>query len=325
MSQMTLGIDVSKETLDVALLNAGGLRYRRFANSEAGYAQLVHWLRQAGAETLHACLEATGQYSEGVATYLYERGYPVSVMNPLCIKAYAASRLRRYKTDKGDAEVLARYCQKETPALWTPPPDSFRELHALVRHLDALKNMRQQERNRLTSGVTSERVCADLEAHVAFLDAQIQQLTQDIAAFIDQHPDLKQQKELLMSIPGIGATTATTLLSEVRDFRAFDGARQLAAYAGLVPKRHDSGTSVHKKPRLAKMGNAKLRKALYLPAIVARKHNPLMRNLSERMTKTGHCPMEIIGAIMRKLLHLAYGVIKTGTPFDPAHAATFAA
>lgn len=246
------------------------------------------------------------------------------MVNPARIKAYAASTLRRFKSDKGDAELIARFCQKEAPARWTPPPESFRELQALVRHLEDLKGLRQQERNRLQAEPGSPRVREDLEAHIGFLDGQIAQVTQDIHDHIDRYPELKHRKDLLTSIPGIGETTAAVLLGEVRDLLAFSSPRQLAAYAGLVPEPRDSGTSVHRRPRLSKRGNARLRKALYLPAVVAKRHNPLLRDLSERMTKTGHCPMAILGAIMRKLLHLAYGVIKTGRPFDPDYAKTLA-
>lgn len=319
MGQVVLGIDVSKDKLDVALLDGQKLRHRQVSNDPTGYARLVAWIRSVSSEQVHVCLEATGQYGDGIAAYLFQRGYAVSVVNPARIKAYAESKLRRFKNDKGDAELIAVYCQKECPTLWSPPDDSLRELQYLVRHLEDLKSMRQQERNRLQSGVTSLRVKADLATHIAFLDEQIERLGKDINRHIDDHPELKRQKQLLRSIPGIGDLTAAVLLGEIRDIRSFQGARQLAAYAGLVPEQRDSGTSVHRKPRLAKRGNAHLRKALYMPAIVARKHNPLMKDLSDRMLATGHCAMAIIGAIMRKLLHLVYGVIKTGKMFDPNH------
>jgi transposase len=325
MSQAVLGIDVSKDKLDVVLLQGEGRQHQQVANSASGYVRLVGWLRRAGVEEVHACLEATGQYGEGVAQYLYAQGYQVSVVNPARIKAYGDSKLRHSKNDKADAALIATYCQRERPALWTPPEESVRELQALVRHLEDLKNTRQQQRNRLQSGGSSARVRADLEALVAFLDQQIKEVTQEIRDHIKRHPDLKRQHQLLKSIPGIGSLTAAVLLGEVRDIRGFLSARQLAAYAGLVPRQHESGSSVHKKPRLSKRGNAHLRKALYLPAVVAMTHNPLMRALRERMAKTGHTKMAIIGAIMRKLLHLAYGVIKTGQPFDPHHACLVAA
>jgi transposase len=320
MSQVALGIDVSKDTLDVVLLEGDKVRFHQVPNTSAGHARLGKWLLPVQGKGVHVCLEATGQYGDGIATYLHEQGYAVSVVNPARIKAYASSKLRRFKSDKGDAELIAVYCQRESPALWTPPDESVRELQYLVRHLDDLKKMRQQERNRLQSGVTSSRVRNDLTAHIAFLDEQIKRLTSDIRHHIDQHPDLKQQKDLLKSIPGIGELTAAVILGEVHDLRSFASARQLAAYAGLAPEQRESGSSVRHKTRLAKSGNAHLRKALYMPAVVARRCNPVMIALSERMLQTGHCVMQIIGAIMRKLLHLAYGVIKTGKPFDPLHA-----
>jgi len=324
MSQVVLGIDVSKETLDVALLQEADLKHGKFLNTKEGFARLLRWLHKAGAEDLHACLEATGQYSDAVAEYLYTHAYRVSVVNPARIKAYASSKLRRFKSDKGDAEIIALYCQKEEPESWTPPPASFRELQQMVRYLDDLKKELQQQKNRLEAGGTSLRVQAYLKVQIADTSMLVKQITQDIQNHINQHPDLKAQRDLLKSIPGIGDITAAALLGEVRDLRAFESARQLAAYAGLVPEQRTSGTSLHKKPRLVKRGNAHLRTALYMPAITARKHNPLMQELSKRMELTHHCPMAIIGAIMRKLLHLAYGVIKTGKPFNPEHGKAFA-
>ena len=320
MSPAVLGIDVSKDKLDVILRQGEKQRHYQVANTPSGYERLVEWLQRARVEELHACLEATGHYGEGVAQHLYEQGYQVSVVNPARIKAYGDSKLRHNKSDPADAALIALFCEREQPTLWTPPEESVRELQALVRHLDDLKNTRQQQRNRLQAGISSPRVRADLEALITFLDKQIEALLREIERHIGRHPDLKQQHELLKSIPGIGALTAAVLLGEVRDIRGFGSARQLAAYAGLVPKQYDSGSSVHKKPRLAKRGNAHLRKALYMPALVAMKYNPLMQALRERMAKTGHSTMAIIGAVMRKLLHLAYGVIKTGKPFDPHHA-----
>ncbi len=323
MRQLSLGIDVAKETLDVVLLDRDVSHYQQVPNTPAGHAQLAQWLqRKAQGERVHACLEATGQYGDGIATYLCELGHPVSVVNPARIKAYAASRLRRFKHDKGDAELIATYCQREQPELWTPPGESFSELRAMTRHLEDLKKMRQQESNRLKSGMTSPRVLAALQEHLAFLDAQIKELSDDIDRHSNEDRELKAQKDLLTSIPGIGSLTAAKLLSEVRDFGAFLNAPQLAAYAGLVPEQYRSGTSVWSKARLSRKGNAHLRKALYMPALVALRHNPLIVALKARMEKTGHRPMEIVGAAMRKLLHLAYGVIKTGKPFDPNHAQT---
>jgi transposase len=139
---------------------------------------------------------------------------------------------------------------------------------------------------------------------------------------IDQNPSLSQQRDLLISIPGIGEATAAKLLAEIVDINRYRSARQVAAFAGLVAKHRESGSSVRGKPRLCKVGTARLRKALYFPAIVATHHNPIIRAVSQRLKERGKCPMLIIGAAMRKLIHIAYGVLKSGKPFDPDYGKT---
>ena len=138
-----------------------------------------------------------------------------------------------------------------------------------------------------------------------------------IRSHIDSHPGLKGQRDLLLSIPGIGETTAAKLLAEIMDVKLYESARQLAAFAGLAPRPHESGSSVRRKARLSKSGAPRLRKALYFPAVVAMRHNPYVRAMSERLKERGKCPMQVIGAAMRKLIHIAYGVLKSGRPFDP--------
>ncbi len=187
----------------------------------------------------------------------------------------------------------------------------------MVRHLDALQAMRQQERNRLSSGVTAADVIDCLQQHIAFLDQQIADLKQRVKQHINQHPQLKQQRELLISIPGLGDTTVAVLLAEIPDIQAFDRAPQLAAYAGLTPQHHRSGSSVRRPTHISKRGNARLRRALYFPAMVAMRHNPILRAFAQRLQAAGHAPMSIIVAVMRKLLHLAFGIIKSGQLFDP--------
>jgi transposase len=318
MEPLILGIDVAKATLDTALMNAQIWKNKQFENTPAGYQQIEAWLKRLrGTEQVHICLEATGQYGDGVAKYLHEQGYLVSVVNPARIKHYANSKLRRNKTDKADAQLIAEYCEKEKPALWTPPPASFKDLQALVRHLDGLLETRQQETNRLVSGVQTFVVVESLKSLITFLDDQIQKTKQAIQEHINSHPDLALKQSLLISIPGIGDLTAARLLGEVRNILDFEDARQLAAYAGLTPRNVFSGSSVHKKSRLSKTGNANLRKALYMPAISAKHWNPIVSQFCARLSQNGLRPKEVIGAAMRKLLHIAFGVLKSGQPFDP--------
>jgi len=267
-------------------------------------------------------MEATGAYGEALATYLCDAGHVVSVVNPAIIKAYAESHLSRAKTDKADATLIARFCQERKPPAWSPLPREVRELQALVRRLESLLEMRQMEVNRLAAGAAAVSVKESLVEHIAFLDEEIKRTESLIRDHIDQHPQLRGQRQLLISIPGIGDTTAAKLLAEMLDVKLYKSARQLAAFAGLVPRLHESGSSIKRKARLSKTGAPRLRKALYFPAIAAIKYNPCVKELSERLKERGKCPMQIITAAMRKLVHLAYGVLKSGRPFDPSIAKT---
>jgi transposase len=323
MDLFPLGIDIAKAKFDVALVRDGGkLRHKVFPNTLAGFQQLSGWLVKYGAGAIHACMEATGTYGEALAVYLQAAGHLVSVVNPAIIKAFAATEMSRTKTDKADASLIARYCHKHHPSAWSPPPPEISELQALVRRLEALLEMYQQERNRLSAGINSASVKASVQQHINHLDEQITHTQSLICEHINQHPRLKEQRDLLSSIPGIGETTAAKFLAEVIDINHYQSARQVAAFAGLVPRHKESGSSVRGRPKLCKVGTARLRKALYFPAIVATQHNPIIKAMSVRLRERGKCPMVIIGAAMRKLIHLAYGVLKSGKPFDPHHAKT---
>jgi transposase len=218
-----------------------------------------------------------------------------------------------------DAKMLARFVQTQQPAVWTPPPAELRALQALLRRLDALGEMRTQEKNRL--GVAELTVSDSITQHLDYLEVQIEALKAQIQNHIDQHPGLKQQQDLLDSIPGVGSATSAWLIGELNLTR-FDSARQAAAFVGLTPRNHLSGTSVRGKPKLSKHGNSLLRKLLYFPALTAMTHNPLVRALCLRLKAKGKHKMAIIAAAMRKLVHIAFGVIKSGKPFDPTLADT---
>ncbi len=317
MLQTVIGIDVSKETLDVVLLQGQRSWHRVFENGSQGYEHLKSWLVQQQAGPVHACLEATGQYGEGVAECLVGSGCAVSVVNPARIKRYGESKLHRNKTDKADAGLIAEFCAKETPPLWSPPAAFQKHLQALVRHLSDLEGIYQQERNRSLSGIRDEFVLAELQAHLTYLKEHTQTTRQCIQQHIQDTPCLKLQQELLLSIPGIGKITAARLLAELGDIASFENAPQLAAFAGLNPKGNRSGSSVHKKTRISKEGRAFLRYILYMPAIVARRHNPIIRAFCDRLQARGLPKMAIVAAAMRKLLHLVFGVLKHVTPFKP--------
>jgi transposase len=316
-----LGIDIAKRKFDVALLRPEEkYRAKAFANTPAGYAGLIAWIQRHHPGAVHACLEATGTYGEALAAALVDVGYVVSIVNPAIIAAYGRSQLLRTKTDPTDARLIARFCAKEQPAPWVPLPREVRELQALVRRLDALEGMRTQERNRLAAEPSQAAVRASIQHVIDLLEDELRALRERIHDHFDQHPDLRRQRDLLTTIPGIGAATAAVLLGEFGGITRFAEARACAAFAGVTPRRRESGTSIHGKPRLSKVGAPALRKALFFPALTALRHNPIARAMRERLLARGKHRMVIVGAVMRKLVHLAFGVLKTGQPFNAEYA-----
>lgn len=303
--------------MSVCSKKTGKLNTKVFVNTRHGFEQLVRWLDSHQISNLHACLEATGSYGEPLALFLFETGFTVSVANPAAVRAFANAGLSRTKTDKADAELIARFCLAQQPQAWQPPAPEVRELQALVRRLESLIEMRVAEENRFSSGVSTAAVRHSLEQHIAYLIEEIKRAEALIRQHINNHPDLKQQSDLLDSIPGIARTTAALLLAEIVNVKQYSSARQVAAYAGLVPRERRSGSSVRGRVCLSKIGNARLRKALYFPAITALRCSDFFKAWAEPLRTRGKSKMSVIGAAMRKLIHLAYGVIKTGKPFDP--------
>jgi transposase len=322
MTPPYLGLDIGKDQLDAVLLRADHEpEHAQFANTQTGFNQLWRFLKKRQAKHVQVCLEATGLYYEQVADFLHEKGVTVSVVNPARIKAYAASQLARNKTDKLDAQTIADFCRTQQPPAWTPPRTEWRHLRALARHLDDLQTDLQRQHNRLharqQAAESVPTVEDNLKQQINLLQHQIAQIKQAMNDHIDQHPDLKRDRDLMTSIPGIGDLTANKLLAELADITLFDNVRQLVAFAGLNPRHHQSGSSIRGNTKISKMGRASIRAALYMPAIVARTHNPTLRLFADRLEQAGHCAMQIIVAVMRKLLHLLFGILKSGQPFDP--------
>jgi len=312
--QDVIGIDVSKSTLDFALLRNNKLKHKVFKNTPAGHQAALNWLQKNKIKEAHICLESTNIYGDAIATLLYDAGYSVSIVNPARVKGFSQSELLRTKTDKSDAGLIARFCLAMNPSLWTPDPQETRELKGLVRRLEALMEMRHQEANRLE--VAPEIVVNDVKAHITYLDNEIKETRQRIRNHINNNPDLKQKKTLLESIPGIGEATIAVVLSEFSDVSQFKNAKCLAAYIGVAPKERLSGSSVRGRTMMSKTGRSQLRKAFFMPALVALRYNPILIEMKLRLTNSGKAKMAIVGAAMRKLVHLIYGVLKSGLPFD---------
>ena len=308
-----LGIDISKKKFDVALLRGDKLRHKRFNNDKKGFQTLSGWLEKQKVNSVIACMEATGIYGEALSEYLFDQGHAVSVVNPSQIKSFGQSEMVRVKTDKVDAGVIARFCAANKPSLWTPLPMNISQFRDLVRRLESLNAMHRQETNRLEA--VSDVVEAQIHKHLGFLAEEIKAIKALIRTRINDDPDLRQKRDLLKSIPGVGEATINTVLSEFSQIDQFKNAKALAAFVGVTPKIRESGTSVRGRSMMSKMGRSSLRKSFFMPALVALRYNPIIMALKERLTKAGKAKMAIVGAAMRKLIHIIYGVLKHKQPF----------
>ena len=312
-----LGIDISKAKFDVHLIGDQQTWSGQFSNTDQGFKQLNKWLKKRKIDQMHACMEATGSYGEALTYFLHEQEYKVSVVNPKIIKHYGLSKMQRNKTDKLDARLIAQYCQKESPRVWEPPTEEQRTLKAMTRRLEALQADRTREKTRLKAKTHPDMVRESIEESIAFSNQQIEKLEAQIQDHINNNPDeLKEKHQLLTSIPGVGDKTAAILLGELPDIQLFKSSKQVTAFAGLTPKQLQSG-QVHRYGSIYKLGSHRLRNALYFPALTGKRHNPILRDMAERLAERGITGMSAIAALMRKLLQLVYGILKSEQPFDP--------
>jgi transposase len=313
-----LGIDLSKAYFDVTLLKATGDKAQsHFENNASGFKALAQWLKKQGVSQVQACMEATNIYWEKLAQFLYDHGHTVYVVNPARIKGHALSQLRRSKTDKVDGDVIADFCRSHTDLrAWTPPNPEQRKLRNLVRHREDLLNWVVQQKNRLAD-CADDDLKAAWQRLLATCTAEIETVEQQIEQHLAQHPVLQQTYALLRSVKGLGPVACWTLMAEMPDLAEYENAAAAAADAGVTPAHHESGDTVRRKPKMSKVGKATIRGVLYFPALTAMRFNPLIRTFAQRLEKQGKHKMAIIVAVMRKLIHLAYGVLKHKKPFDP--------
>ena len=315
MSNNVIGIDISKSTFDVALIKDHKIQNRKFNNDIKGFNNLKKWLINNNANNIHACMESTGCYGDKLAKYLYDNNFMVSVVNPIRIKGFAQSKLCRVKTDKADCKLIAQFCQLMQPELWKPTAPHIQQLKELVNRLDILTSNKLQESNRIEAS-SSQAVITDIQSHIDFIEEHIKKVQKLILNHIQQHQDLKDKHKLLASIPGVGDKTISIILSSLGNIKEFDSAKQVAAFIGLNPKHRQSGSSLNMISKISKTGDAKLRKAFYMPALVCMRYNPIIHAFSQRLTKAGKPKMVIVIAAMRKLIHIIYGVLKNETLFN---------
>lgn len=314
------GIDVSATTLAVAVqLEGQTLEQRELANTASGHRALIAWLGRRKVP-VRVALEATGIYSLDLALALdAAEGIEVAVLNPKVVNRFAQT-LRRSKTDKADAQVLAEYSRRMPFAAWRAPDREGLRLRTLSRHIYGLTVEHTRATNRLHaaegSSATPRCVVLDLKRSLSGLKRRIARLRQEAVRLIQADAEMRQRFKLLTGMPGIAEISALQLLGELAALSQEMSARQWVAHSGLDPAHEVSGSSIHRPSRISRAGNRHLRRALYMPALVAVQHDPHLKAFYELLQSRHKAKLQALIAVARKLLHAIYGIFKSKTPYD---------
>lgn len=316
MKLAIVGVDISKEWFDADIPQFN--HKERFDQNTSGFKLLLKRLKKYGITKARICMEATGLYFEKLAEFLHTHGHEVVVVNPQCIKAFGRSELRRSKSDAQDAVLIATFCKEKYEQLhiWQPLPPHYKQAREMLRRRQALIDFRTSEKNRLKAGFSSPDVLSSIRAIIVTLDKQIKELERLAFKIVEADPELKELIDLADSVGGISRLTAAIVLFEVP--RVLWSGRLAATFAGVIPAKQSSGTSLNHS-YLSRVGNARLRYALYMPAVVASQKNPVLKSFYKRLLDRGLKKKQALVAVMRKLLHLIFGVLKTRQPFDPLY------
>jgi transposase len=310
------GIEISAAILVVDLSRKAPCE---FPNTPVGHQSLIRWLQLAGSE-IRVCMEATGLYGLDLALALHAAGIAFMIANPRSVRNFARAMMQRSKTDRLDVIVLREYAARMPFEPWRPPSSQALHLMAIAHRLQALTRMITAEKNRLHAASLSRALPAlvrrDLLRSIQSMERALKRLTQAALGLVLSDPQLARRNQLLLSVPGIGVTSALSVLAEILRLGPDCGVRQWVAYAGLDPRHYTSGTSVAKKPVISKSGNAHLRRALYMPALVTVQHEPHFRGFYQHLLDRGKTKLQALVAVMRKLLHAIFGMFKHNQPFD---------
>ena len=308
-----VGVDVAKDKIDVAFEKDGHFKHNVFSNNSKDHKEFFEWLNRH-TSLPWVCMEATGHYSIGIADFLTEHSIRVSVINPFQVKNFAKASLARNKNDLIDSKIITQFGQRMRPRIYQSTPAEQKEIKDLTKLLDMLKAQLIQLTNQLhsTQGTIARKA---LEKMSQNFEKEIAQLEKEIANLIARNEQLNEQFRLLTSIKGIGKLTAFRVIALMPHINSFSTAKQFAAYIGITPKSHQSGYFVG-KTTISRLGDGRLRKSLYMAALVAKNYNKALANFVSRLQMKGKTPKTIICAVMRKLAHIIFGVLKSKQPFN---------
>lgn len=320
---LLVGVDLSKSWFDAAAATDNGhIRERRFKNNSAGHQAFITWLNGTRSNTVaRVVVEATGTYGLDLALALHAHPRTeVMVANPRLVKGFIQALAQRAKTDKADARALLTFAERMPFEPWTPPESAVLELRALARRIETLTDERAREKNRLASLCTSQAhsrlVANDIEVNLRHLDRRIDRLVEQALHLVEAHPVLRRAHGHLTSVKGIADKSAVLILAELLVLPKNMTAKQWTAHAGLDPKEFESGSSVRRPARISKVGSVHLRRALYMPALVASRFEPRVQAFYEELVARGKKPTVAHVAVMRKLLHAIHGMLKHDQAFN---------
>ena len=315
MENLYVGIDIAKANFVASIKSDESYQTKSFTNDETGFTTFESWLKKPCERDYHCCMEATGKYGYKLALFLYSRGHKVSIVNPAQVKYFMKTKLSRTKTDEADAQSIRDYCELLNPKEWTPPSPEVEKLRALIDRVDVLNKLLLQEKNRLE--LVNEAVENSISDHLEYLKKSIDDLETQISEHISASAKLSKEVNLLETIPGISTKTASKTVAFLGDIENFDSPRKLAAFIGLAPQKSQSGSSLNRTV-LSKTGNSEWRKSYFMPAMVAIRFNPIVKEFYDRLVLNGKPKKVALCAAMRKLVHIIYGVLKSEKPFNPA-------
>ena len=312
-----IGIDVSKGKLDVCLIMKDKARFKTCENTQKGFQSLIKWIElKCGIKKPRICMEATGTYMEELAEFMYEHDFEVSIVNPMQIKSFSKSKLLRAKNDKSDSELIARFCLVNNPRIWTPQCQELRQLREICRLIKSLKEESVCMRNKLEGRLISEAAQSAILEIVSSINSQILKLESEMKKIVKENKEISNIVDAFDEIKGVGFFTACTVIANMPDVKNFSNAKEYAAFIGITPAVFESGSSVKKRSKISKIGAKYVRSTLYMSAVSTKNHNKHFSDFVQRLEKKGKQPKVIFCAVMRKLMHIFFGMLKNNSAFD---------